>query len=217
MLLVTDESVSHRNYDVFQSSSTPGPNAPLGNLCGTSSQPQYSAEAAFAQWTAAGFPANKLVLGLPLYGYVSQSTKTVLQDSVILPGKGFAKGEIQERGGPACALPAQPPSTLVSPPHAVGPSRGANKRPKNVKNLQVESAGDLSSYYGQEIPFNQIVALGALKKSGSVYVQANGYTEGSSVVLVAHSFVSPIFTPHYQDGITAAILLTSSIKLATQL
>ena len=39
--------------------------------------------------------------------------------------------------------------------------------------------GDLSSYYGQQIAFNQIVALGALTKTSSgTYVQANGYTEG---------------------------------------
>ena len=39
--------------------------------------------------------------------------------------------------------------------------------------------GDLSSYMGQQIPFNQIVALGALQKTSSgTYVQANGYTEG---------------------------------------
>ncbi|TFY53139.1 hypothetical protein EVJ58_g9617 [Rhodofomes roseus] len=69
------------NYDVFGSSTTsPGPNAPLGNLCGNTTAPQYSAEAAFSQWTGAGFPAGQLVLGLPLYGYVSQSSTTTLTD-----------------------------------------------------------------------------------------------------------------------------------------
>ena len=43
------------------------------------------------------------------------------------------------------------------------------------------AAGDLSAWFGQQIPFNQIVALGALKKSGSVYVQNNGYTEGTVI------------------------------------
>ena len=73
---------------MWGASSTPGPNAPLGNLCGTSSLPQYSAQAALAQRTAAGFPASKLVLGLPLYGYVSQSTKTTLQQ-IARPPAGF--------------------------------------------------------------------------------------------------------------------------------
>jgi chitinase len=65
------------NYDVSGASSTPGPNAPLGerfhinaidtiiivslgDLCGTSSQPTANAQAAVKQWTAAGFPANKV-------------------------------------------------------------------------------------------------------------------------------------------------------------
>ncbi|KAJ7876202.1 hypothetical protein B0H14DRAFT_3436848 [Mycena olivaceomarginata] len=51
------------NYDIFGDwSPAPGPNAPLGTLCGTSSQPQSSAEAAFLQWTAAKLPASKLLL-----------------------------------------------------------------------------------------------------------------------------------------------------------
>ena len=41
------------------------------------------------------------------------------------------------------------------------------------------AAGDLSAYFGSQIAFNQIVALGALKKSSNgTYVQANGYNEG---------------------------------------
>ena len=77
-------------------SSTPGPNAPLGNLCGNSRQPQASAQAAFKQWTAAGFPANKLVLGLPLYGYVSQSTATTLT-GIALPTAGFDVKQYREK------------------------------------------------------------------------------------------------------------------------
>lgn len=47
------------------------------------------------------------------------------------------------------------------------------------KKLAAQTKGDLSSYWGQEIPFNQIVALGALSEtSQSTFVQANGYTEG---------------------------------------
>lgn len=34
----------------------------IGNLCGTSTQPQASAQAALAQWTAAGFPASKVMV-----------------------------------------------------------------------------------------------------------------------------------------------------------
>ncbi|KAG6833416.1 hypothetical protein H0H87_007401 [Tephrocybe sp. NHM501043] len=73
--------VNIMNYDVNTASSKPGPNAPLGNPCGTSANPQANAESAFEQWTKAGFPASKLLLGLALYGYVSKSTATKLSGS----------------------------------------------------------------------------------------------------------------------------------------
>jgi len=49
----------------------------------------------------------------------------------------------------------------------------------NPKKAAAQAAnGDLSSYWGQQIPFGDIVTLGALTLSGSAFVQANGYTEG---------------------------------------
>ena len=67
------------NYDVWGTSANPGPNAPLSNGCQTSSQPAANAEAAVDAWTAAGFPPNKLVLGVPSYGYISPSSATELR------------------------------------------------------------------------------------------------------------------------------------------
>ncbi|THH29871.1 hypothetical protein EUX98_g4306 [Antrodiella citrinella] len=168
------------NYDTWGASANPGPNAPLGNLCGTSRQPQASAQAALAQWTAAGFPASKLLLGLPLYGYVSQSTATTLT-GIAMPPAGFDLEAYKQRvmGLPmrnpvyACPVPSKQ-SDLGEPVFL----NGQHERAKGKNAVFAKAAGDLSSYYGQQIPFNQIVALGALQKSGSVYVQANGYTEG---------------------------------------
>ena len=60
-------------------SPNPGPNAPLSNACGNSTQPEANAHAAVASWTAAGFPAAQIMLGLPAYGYVSKSTATGLR------------------------------------------------------------------------------------------------------------------------------------------
>ena len=51
----------------------PGPNAPLSDGCGNSTQPTASALAALRAWTAAGVPAEKLVLGVPSYGYISRT------------------------------------------------------------------------------------------------------------------------------------------------
>ena len=162
-------------------SSTPGPNAPLGNLCGTSRQPQASAEAAFAQWTAAGFPANKMLLGLPLYGYVSNSTATTLT-GIAMPPPGHDPRKYKER---VLGLPTKNPviaCPLVRETFKEDPNflDGKHERSKlRTDGAKTSAAGDLSSYYGQQIAFNQIVALGALTKTSSgTYVQANGYTEG---------------------------------------
>ncbi|KAF7352678.1 MPN domain-containing protein [Mycena venus] len=67
------------NYDVWGASSDPGPNAPLSDACNNSTQPGANAAAAFGAWSSAGFPASKLVLGVPSYGYVSKSTATRLR------------------------------------------------------------------------------------------------------------------------------------------
>jgi chitinase len=71
------------NYDVWGSSANPGPNAPLSDGCGNSTQPGASADAAVRAWTAAGFPANKLTLGLPSYGYVSKSRAVLLHGRTV--------------------------------------------------------------------------------------------------------------------------------------
>lgn len=56
------------NYDVFGSfSSVTGPNAPLDDSC--SPNPSGSAKSAVAAWTAAGFPADQIVLGVPAYSH----------------------------------------------------------------------------------------------------------------------------------------------------
>ncbi|KAF8434778.1 chitinase [Boletus edulis BED1] len=66
------------NYDVYGDFSTvTGPNSPLNDTCAASTAQQGSAVSAIAAWTKAGFPANKLVLGVAAYGHsytVPQST-----------------------------------------------------------------------------------------------------------------------------------------------
>ncbi|KAG8986506.1 hypothetical protein FRB90_003969 [Tulasnella sp. 427] len=87
------------NYDVWGSSSTPGPNAPLADGCHNSSQPLANAVAAVKSWTDAGMPASKLTLGLPAYGYISKSTATRLtgRSSVIIKNEdgGTTDGQVQ--------------------------------------------------------------------------------------------------------------------------
>ncbi|KLO15905.1 glycoside hydrolase [Schizopora paradoxa] len=71
--------VNLMNYDVWSSSKTPGPNAPLDNGCGNSSQPQMNAISGVKAWTSAKFPVNKIILGVPAYGYLNPSSKTSLR------------------------------------------------------------------------------------------------------------------------------------------
>ncbi|KAI9066735.1 glycoside hydrolase family 18 protein [Trametes sanguinea] len=67
------------NYDTWGSSDAPGPNAPLSDACNNSTQGSASALAALRAWTAAGFPASQLVLGVPSYGYISRSSASLLR------------------------------------------------------------------------------------------------------------------------------------------
>lgn len=64
---------------LFLASPTPGPNAPLFDGCGNSTQPDANAVAAVDSWKDAGFPVQKLVLGVPSYGYTSMSNATSLR------------------------------------------------------------------------------------------------------------------------------------------
>ncbi|KAK1231965.1 hypothetical protein PQX77_004915 [Marasmius sp. AFHP31] len=143
------------NYDVWGASDNPGPNAPLSNGCGTSSQPQASAQAALSQWTAAGAPASKLLLGLPLYGYVSHSTRTTLSGSLTANKE---MSLIQETDSDGYFL------------------NGAHPRDKDAP---VRAAADLRGWYGSQIPFNQLVASGAIvKQADGNYGEAGGFTMG---------------------------------------
>ncbi|CAA7259874.1 unnamed protein product [Cyclocybe aegerita] len=91
------------NYDVWGSSSKPGPNAPFRDACGNSTQPGANAVAAYNSWTSAGFPPCKLVLGLPSYGYISSSTTQRLRTRAdsnavkVINDDGDSEGQIQFR------------------------------------------------------------------------------------------------------------------------
>ncbi|KAG2005561.1 endochitinase, variant 2 [Coprinopsis cinerea AmutBmut pab1-1] len=184
------------NYDVWGASGTPGPNAPYGNLCGTSKQPHASAQAALAQWKAAGFPANKQLLGLALYGWVSKSTKNVLTgafmptDDMVLLTKSETSsldgnGEITFLNGahprPKDGAIAQ--SVAVENADGEGSIAAASKDgdegKKKADGLVTVQAADLRRWWGQQIPFKTIVSSGALvKKSDGTYGQGGGFTMG---------------------------------------
>ncbi|KAF5376668.1 hypothetical protein D9615_007899 [Tricholomella constricta] len=186
------------NYDVWGASSSPGPNAPLGNLCGTSKQPKASAQAGLAQWKAAGFPASKLLLGLPLYGYVSQSTKNVLTGSLLpssdmlllqqteLPSvtESTVDGPVEFPPTDSQPTPESDDSDEAKPELLASESErdihflnGSHARSKEVN--AVAANANLTSWWGQQIPFSAIVKSGALVKgSDGNYRQGGGFTMG---------------------------------------
>ncbi|KAI0068759.1 glycoside hydrolase [Artomyces pyxidatus] len=104
------------NYDVWGSSDMPGPNAPLSNACHNSTQPGASADAAINAWTAAGFPPQKLVLGVPSYGYVSRSAATRLRQRRSSPLAARSPDD------PATADPSDPSTPDPSDPSTSDPS-----------------------------------------------------------------------------------------------
>jgi len=59
------------NYDVWGmwSAGGVGPNAPLNDTCAPAADQQGSAVSAVKAWTAAGFPADQIVLGVASYGH----------------------------------------------------------------------------------------------------------------------------------------------------
>lgn len=65
------------NYDIWGSwSESVGPNAPLNDTCASVANQQGSAVSAVAQWSAAGFPVNQIILGVASYGHSFHVAKT---------------------------------------------------------------------------------------------------------------------------------------------
>ena len=168
-----------------------------GNNCGTSKQPGANATAAFAAWTKAGWPASKLFLGLPLYGYVSRSTKTTLSGSFVDSSsvKLVAEEEVEVDGEQPSAVRNASGQVVLAEDEGAVSLNGAHPRAPTTTGVHALRAGDLvvaaaaddtvhaqatlSSWIGQQIPFNRIVQAGALKKQADgSYAGAGGFKRG---------------------------------------
>ncbi|KAF8510382.1 glycoside hydrolase family 18 protein [Gautieria morchelliformis] len=81
------------NYDIWGSWSTAvGPNAPLDDSCAPAADQQGSAMKAVAAWTQAGFPAQKIVLGVASYGHsYSVANTDAVQNGALVPYPPFNK------------------------------------------------------------------------------------------------------------------------------
>lgn len=143
------------NYDVWGSSGTPGPNAPLGNLCGNSTQPVASAAGGVKAWTAAGFPRAKILLGVPAYGYINTSSKRRL----VQRNMANAEQQMDQR------------------------SEGVTLRPDRPTGETLERRAALKSMDGTtgsgQINFNSLVSQGALVLNSQTgqFDAGSGYTK----------------------------------------
>ncbi|PWN42750.1 glycoside hydrolase [Ceraceosorus guamensis] len=145
------------NYDVWGSSSNPGPNAPLANLCGNSTQPAASAAAGVKQWAAAGMPRSKIILGIAGYGYINTSSKKTLRQ----------RGEATSR---------ETDDLNASWPVRPEPQRDPRYRAVPFAKRAQLVGLDGSSSDGQ-VNFRQLVDQGALKvKSDGTYGAGSGWT-----------------------------------------
>ncbi|OAX40614.1 glycoside hydrolase [Rhizopogon vinicolor AM-OR11-026] len=106
------------NYDVFGDtfSKVVGPNSPLDDSCAPAAEQTGSATSAVKLWTAAGFSAKQLVLGVPSYGhgYSISSAAAILSNALAsyptFNTNTFVLGDSWDAAGPdACGI-SQPPS-----------------------------------------------------------------------------------------------------------
>jgi chitinase len=109
----------------------------------------------------------QLLLGLPLYGYVSQSTKTVLTGS-LQPSENMLLLGIQEE------------EEDRDKGHFHNGAHVQSARNTRGHADDVHTQADLSSWWGQQIPFNALLKSGALtKKSDGTYGEGGGFTMGA--------------------------------------
>ncbi|KAF8592399.1 glycoside hydrolase family 18 protein [Ramaria rubella] len=137
------------NYDVWSSSPQPGPNAPLSDACHNSTQPEANANAAIASWTAAGFPAQQIMLGLPAYGYVSRSSATSLRARRSL-------------------------SNLITSPSDTALNNGTVTISPTTPAANVAVLSEAGSADSGQVQFNALITQGALVKNAQGLFVGNG-------------------------------------------
>ncbi|KAG0707952.1 glycoside hydrolase family 18 protein [Suillus ampliporus] len=106
------------NYDVYGDtfSKVVGPNSPLDDSCAPAAEQTGSATSAVKLWTAAGFSAKQILLGVPSYGHgYSISTSVAVQNNALTSypsfnTNNFVTGDSWDAAGPdACGI-SQPAS-----------------------------------------------------------------------------------------------------------
>lgn len=136
-------------------SSTPGPNAPLSDACGNSTQPLANAYASVSSWTQAGLPPSQITIGVPAYGYLQQSWATSLRQR---------------------DLPPAPPQVPVDANATVVRSPGERRVATTMEKRYSTVSSGWSTTEGQ-VMWHDLVSQGALSKSwNGEWVGAGGFT-----------------------------------------
>ncbi|KAK0468168.1 glycoside hydrolase superfamily [Desarmillaria tabescens] len=140
--------VTIMNYDVSLSSSTPGPNAPLGS-CPSAKRPDANAKGGLKAWTSAGFPANQIVLGIASYGYISKSTAKEL---VIRNDRPDKRQETPGAAGTGTSASAGVPTSIPSSTGAAAPDSGATSTTAYSAAPSVSTDGGGEGVASQDTP-----------------------------------------------------------------
>ncbi|CDZ96766.1 glycoside hydrolase [Phaffia rhodozyma] len=177
-------------YDVWGSSSTPGPNAPLSDGCGNSLQPLANAYAAVKSWSTAGFPVNQIVLATAAYGYISTSTATTLVERRKERRRGGAQlssvGDIGNWINFAGGAKRDPHGQLLrksSLARKASMKKGLRKDHRkrawsSKRSTTVTLYNDAGGSVDGQIMFNDLIAQGALVWSSTTkkWIAAGGFT-----------------------------------------
>lgn len=188
MIFMGWDHTLNRNYDYSDSSATPGPNAPFTNKCADTSQPGGNMVSAITSWTDAGFPADKILMGLPAYGYInwSAATKLVHRSHEVFPRTRFEqylahldrrrlvrRQELCPDSDDDCEADSDDDDSSSGESSGSGLDRQVMPASGNGMH------GDLKTYPGTQIQFNDLFKWGVLKfdssDPGHSLVGINGY------------------------------------------
>jgi chitinase len=127
-------------------------------------------------------------MGMALYGWVSQSSKTVLNGAslpaethlILAKTEGNSDEELEFLNGahPRTKDGALAQSAATEGATPAAPSEEGSSESVSAKG-EVSATANLQQWWGQQIPFKTIVGSGALaKKSDGTYGGAGGFTMG---------------------------------------
>ncbi|KAK0548683.1 hypothetical protein OC845_003472 [Tilletia horrida] len=180
------DAVLIMNYDV--SVGAVGVNAPLGDFCGNSSQPHANAVAGVKQWVEGGMPKNKILLGVPAYGYVAMSSamtmpqrRGMMEDSSLVQRQPLSPADAMRLNATADTNDLTSGDVLDASIQYSPSLKDDNPLSTYLLSRRTEQIRRQMATSGSQINFNDMIKQGILvpgPSSGPAYVagSASGYT-----------------------------------------